>query len=80
MLIENTITKVKASEYVRIDVDEERRISLSQSLDGTWRLALHIRTGGVHYKSWKIFELCKGFKRLGNVNRYARCYGYEFVK
>lgn len=41
--------------------------------DGTMSLLFISEKGLIHL-------LCDHFKRLGNINKYARCYGVEFIK
>ena len=61
------------SQFTRVIVNCGILILGISPTEGTMSLIFKSDKGLVHL-------LCDNFARLGNINRYARCYGIEFEK
>ena len=74
MEIRKEIKKVKiAGQFTSVDVNVGHLTLGVSPKDGTMSLTFVTEKNIVHL-------LCDHFKKLGNINRYARCYGIEFER
>ena len=73
MIIRNEIKKVGFQNHARVKVNAGELILGVSPVDEALSLTFKSEKGNMHL-------LCDHFKRLGNINRYAKCYGIEFEK
>lgn len=74
MEIKKEIKKVKiAGQFTDVEINVGRLTLGVSPKDGTMTLLFVTKKEMVHL-------LCDHFKRLGNINRYAKCYGIEFER
>ena len=73
MIIKNEIRKIPFQGHKRVKVNAGELILGVSPADGSLTLTFKSEKGIMHL-------LCYHFKRIGNINRYARCYGIEFER
>lgn len=73
-MIINKIEQIQIQgQFTKVNVSCGRLTLGVSPTKGTMSLIFTSEKGLVHL-------LCDNFKRLGNINRYAKCYGIEFIK